>query len=201
MGCSIREDLSVLRYRDFRILLADRFKPQSVILSGNVLMTIGEGTFGVLTLTHSINVPTMIGLELITGTGMAVFWPASTALLPKIVPSEELQAARAVPAGDERLDDGRHGPRGHHGRGWRAGLGTDDLRHRDARHRAAARVAQGPGERASRARAERPARAQGGLAGVHQARVGVGHGHRVPARERVLVRRPAGRSARSGRSG
>ena len=148
MARSIREDLSVLRYRDFRILLADRliaplsysfsavgvsfavldvtgstadlsyvlaaqmapavlfmlvsgvladrFKPQSVILFGNVLMTIGEGTFGVLTLTHTVNVPAMIGLELVTGTGMAVFWPASTALLPKIVPSEELQAANAL---------------------------------------------------------------------------------------------------------
>lgn len=148
MARSIREDLGVLRYRDFRILLADRllaplavafssvgisfavldvtgstadlsyvlaaqmvpsvlfvlfggvaadrFKPQLVIVLGNLLIAVGEGTFGVLTLAHAINVPTMIGLELVTGTGASLFWPASTALLPKIVPQEELQSANAL---------------------------------------------------------------------------------------------------------
>jgi MFS family permease len=75
---------------------ADRFKPQLVIVLGNLLIAVGEGTFGLLTLTHTIDVPAMIGLELVTGTGMSLFWPASTALLPKIVPNEELQAANAL---------------------------------------------------------------------------------------------------------
>src|ERR1051325_7882481 len=122
MARSIREDLGVLRYRDFRILLADRllaplavsfsivgisfavldvtgstadlsyvlaaqmvpsvlfvlfggvaadrFKPQLVIVLGNLLIAIREGMFGVLTLAHAINLPTMIGLELVTGTGV-----------------------------------------------------------------------------------------------------------------------------------
>ena len=148
MARSIKDDLGVLRYRDFRILLADRllaplaysfsavgvsfavldvtgstadlsyvlaaqmipsvlfmlfggvaadrFKPQLVIVLGNLLIAVGEGAFGILTLAHAINVPTMIGLELVTGTGISLFWPASTALLPKIVPSEELQAANAL---------------------------------------------------------------------------------------------------------
>jgi MFS family permease len=148
MARSIREDLGVLRYRDFRILLADRllaplaysfsavgvsfavldvtgstadlsfvlaaqmvpsvlftlfggvaadrFKPQLVIVFGNLLIALGEGAFGVLTLAHAIDVPAMVGLELVTGTGMCLFWPASTALLPKIVPHEELQAANAL---------------------------------------------------------------------------------------------------------
>ena len=148
MARSIREDFGVLRYRDFRILLADRllaplaiafsmvgisfavldvtgstadlsyvlaaqmapsvlfvlfggvaadrFKPQLVIVLGNLLVAVGEGTFGVLTLAHTINLPTMIGLELVTGTGASLFWPASTALLPKIVPQEELQSANAL---------------------------------------------------------------------------------------------------------
>lgn len=75
---------------------ADRFRPQLVIVLGNLLMAVGEGTFGLLTLTHAIGVPAMIGLELVTGTGMALFWPASSALLPKIVPGEQLQAANAL---------------------------------------------------------------------------------------------------------
>jgi len=148
MSRSIRDDLGVLRYRDFRILLADRllaplafsfslvgvsfavldvtgstadlsyvlaaqmipsallmvfggvaadrFKPQLVIVLGNLLIALGEGAFGLLTLVHAINVPGMIGLELVTGSGVALFWPASTALLPKIVPHEELQSASAL---------------------------------------------------------------------------------------------------------
>jgi MFS family permease len=148
MARSIKDDLGVLRYRDFRVLLADRllaplaysfsavgvsfavldvtgstadlsyvlaaqmipsvlfmlfggvaadrFKPQLVIVLGNLLIALGEGAFGILTLAHAINVPAMIGLELVTGTGISLFWPASTALLPKIVPSEELQAANAL---------------------------------------------------------------------------------------------------------
>jgi len=75
---------------------ADRFKPQLVIVLGNLLIALGEGAFGILTLAHAANVPSMIGLELVTGTGILLFWPASTALLPKIVPSEELQAANAL---------------------------------------------------------------------------------------------------------
>lgn len=148
MSGSLRGDFAVLRYRDFRILLADRllaplaysfsavgvsfavlditgstadlsyvlaaqmvpsvlfmlfggvaadrFKPQLVIVFGNLLIALGEGLFGLLALTHTIGLPAMIGLELVTGTGMALFWPASTALLPKIVPSEDLQAANAL---------------------------------------------------------------------------------------------------------
>lgn len=148
MSGSTRGDFVVLRYRDFRILLADRllaplaysfsavgvsfavldvtgstadlsyvlaaqmvpsvlfmlfggvaadrFKPQLVIVLGNLLIAVGEGLFGLLTLTHSIGLPAMVGLELVTGTGMCLFWPASTALLPKIVPNEHLQAANAL---------------------------------------------------------------------------------------------------------
>jgi MFS family permease len=148
MARSIKDDLGVLRHRDFRVLLADRllaplaysfsavgvsfavldvtgstadlsyvlaaqmipsvlfmlfggvaadrFKPQFVIVLGNLLIALGEGAFGILTLAHAVDVPAMIGLELVTGTGISLFWPASTALLPKIVPSEELQAANAL---------------------------------------------------------------------------------------------------------
>lgn len=75
---------------------ADRFKPQLVIVLGNLFIALGEGAFGLLTLAHAINLPTMIGLELVTGIGMSLFWPASTALLPKIVPNEDLQSANAL---------------------------------------------------------------------------------------------------------
>jgi MFS family permease len=75
---------------------ADRFRPQSIIMASNLLVALGEGGFGVLTLLHATNLPVIVLLEVVTGTGICLFWPASTALLPKIVPAEELQTANAL---------------------------------------------------------------------------------------------------------
>jgi MFS family permease len=76
---------------------ADRFPPQRVIVAANLLMAVGEGTFGVLVLTTA-RPPlwAMLGLEAITGTGVAVFYPASQALLPRLVPRDLLQEASAL---------------------------------------------------------------------------------------------------------
>jgi MFS family permease len=76
---------------------ADRFPPQRVIVAANLLMAVGEGTFGVLVLTTS-RPPlwAMLGLEAITGTGVAIFYPASQALLPRLVPGDLLQEASAI---------------------------------------------------------------------------------------------------------
>src|SRR5580704_1688960 len=65
---------------------ADRFRPQRVIVAANLLMAVGEGTFGVLVLTGRPPLWAMIGLEAVTGSGIAVFYPASQALLPRVVP-------------------------------------------------------------------------------------------------------------------
>jgi MFS family permease len=75
---------------------ADRFPPQRVIVAANLLMAIGEGTFGLLALTGRPPLWAMIGLEGITGTGVALFYPASQALLPRLVPREALQEASAI---------------------------------------------------------------------------------------------------------
>jgi MFS family permease len=75
---------------------ADRFPPQRVIIAANLMMAIGEGTFGVLVLTGRPSLWAMIGLEALTGTGMAVFYPASQALLPRLVPGGLLQEASAI---------------------------------------------------------------------------------------------------------
>src|SRR5580700_2226387 len=75
---------------------ADRFRPQRVIIAANLLMAAGEGTFGVLVLTGHPPLWAMIGLEALTGTGMAVFYPASQALLPRVVPGSMLQEASAI---------------------------------------------------------------------------------------------------------
>ena len=77
-------------------VIADRVAPQKVIVAGNLMMAVGEGTFGFLVLAGHPAVWQMIALECLTGTGMAIFYPASTALLPRIVPAESLQQASAV---------------------------------------------------------------------------------------------------------
>jgi MFS family permease len=77
-------------------IIADRIAPQKVIVAGNLMMAMGEGTFGVLVLTGHPALWQMIALECLTGTGMAVFYPASNALLPRLVPGELLQQASAV---------------------------------------------------------------------------------------------------------
>ncbi len=75
---------------------ADRFRPQRVIVAANLLMAVGEGTFGVLALAGRPPLWAMIGLEAVTGTGVAIFYPASQALLPRLVPDSLLQEASAI---------------------------------------------------------------------------------------------------------
>ncbi|HEX9624884.1 MAG TPA: MFS transporter [Streptosporangiaceae bacterium] len=77
-------------------VIADRIAPQLVIVVANIMIAVGEGTFGLLVLFGRPGLPTMIGLEFLTGTGMALFYPASTALLPRLVPSRQLQDASAL---------------------------------------------------------------------------------------------------------
>jgi predicted MFS family arabinose efflux permease len=77
-------------------VFADRMAPQKVIIAGNVMMAAGEGTFGILVLTGHPALWQMIGLESLTGIGMAIFYPASSALLPRLVPERLLQEASAV---------------------------------------------------------------------------------------------------------
>jgi predicted MFS family arabinose efflux permease len=75
---------------------ADRFPPQLVIIAANLMIAVGEGTFGLLMLTGRPSLWTMIVLEVVTGTGVAAFYPASQALLPRLVPDELLPDASAI---------------------------------------------------------------------------------------------------------
>ncbi len=77
-------------------VIADRIAPQLVIVAANLMIAVGEGTFGILVLAGRPSLLTMIGLEFLTGTGMALFYPASTALLPRLVPTAQLQEASAI---------------------------------------------------------------------------------------------------------
>ena len=78
-------------------VLADRFRPQRVIIAGNLCVVAGEGIFGLLMLTSGHPpLGAMIGLEALNGIGGAVFYPASNALLPQVVPESLLQEGSSI---------------------------------------------------------------------------------------------------------
>jgi MFS family permease len=77
-------------------VIADRVPPQWVIIAGNVMIAVGEGTFGVLVLAGHPQLWQMILLETLTGTGMAIFYPASQALVPRLVPGHLVQEASTI---------------------------------------------------------------------------------------------------------
>jgi predicted MFS family arabinose efflux permease len=77
-------------------VFADRLRPQWVIIAGNVAVIAGEGAFGLLVLTGHPALWTMICLEALNGIGAAMFYPASQALLPQIVPDALLQEGSSI---------------------------------------------------------------------------------------------------------
>ena len=77
-------------------VVADRIAPQRVIVAANLMIAAGEGGFGVLVLAGRPVLWQMICLETLTGAGMAIFYPASQALLPRLVPAGMLQEASAM---------------------------------------------------------------------------------------------------------
>jgi len=78
-------------------VFADRFRPQRVIIAGNLAVVVGEGVFGLLMLvTGHPPLWAMICLEAVNGIGSAMFYPASQALLPQLVPDELLQEGSSI---------------------------------------------------------------------------------------------------------
>jgi MFS family permease len=78
-------------------VFADRFRPQRVIIAGNLAVIVGEGVFGLLMLvTGHPPLWAMICLEAVNGIGGAMFYPASQALLPQLVPDELLQEGSSI---------------------------------------------------------------------------------------------------------
>ncbi|MFJ8492478.1 MFS transporter [Streptomyces sp. NPDC094038] len=77
-------------------VLADRFGAQYVIAAACLLTACCEGTLACLLLTGRPGIGQIMLLEAGTGSALAMFLPASTALLPRLVPDGELQRANAI---------------------------------------------------------------------------------------------------------
>jgi MFS family permease len=77
-------------------ILADRFRPQRVMVASNVFAASGEGVAAVLLLTHSAHTWSLLLCAMCAGIGAALFYPASQALTPRLVPAEHIQAASSL---------------------------------------------------------------------------------------------------------
>src|SRR5260370_22291276 len=58
-------------------VIADRIAPQKVIIAANIMMAVGEGTFGILVLTSHPPLWQMIALQCLPGPRMPVVYAAS----------------------------------------------------------------------------------------------------------------------------
>ncbi|MGC0315464.1 MFS transporter [Kitasatospora acidiphila] len=77
-------------------VLADRVR-RGVILQGTALAAaLSQGLVALAVLLHFASLPLLIGLSLVNGVLTALSMPASSALLPQMVPAEELRPANAV---------------------------------------------------------------------------------------------------------
>jgi predicted MFS family arabinose efflux permease len=77
-------------------VVGDRLSRRAVMLGADALRLVSQGAMAVLLLTGSAEVWSLAALAAVTGVGTGFFGPASTALLPEVVPAEQLQPANAL---------------------------------------------------------------------------------------------------------
>lgn len=77
-------------------VLADRFRPQRVMVAANLSAAAGEGLAALMMFTHAANTWNLLAAALLMGTGGALFYPSSQSLTPRLVPEEAMQAASSL---------------------------------------------------------------------------------------------------------
>jgi MFS family permease len=75
--------------------VSDRFSPRASMLVGGLARALVMGTLAVLALTHTVQLWQLFVGSFLIGTIAAFFLPASTSMLPRIVPSDQLEAGNA----------------------------------------------------------------------------------------------------------
>ncbi|MFC1421406.1 MFS transporter [Streptacidiphilus cavernicola] len=76
--------------------IADRLPRQRVMRWADLARAAGQGTTAVLILTGRADLAELMALQLVLGTGSALFTPAITGLVQQCVPAERRQAANAL---------------------------------------------------------------------------------------------------------
>jgi predicted MFS family arabinose efflux permease len=77
-------------------VFVDRFPRRIALLASDTAQGVAVAVIAVLAATHSINLLGLVLMALVFGLGDAVFFPASMAITPELVPSEQLVGASAL---------------------------------------------------------------------------------------------------------
>src|SRR5690349_9752520 len=72
--------------------LVDRFSPRSVMFASNFLRLVLVAVLSALVLTNNIRVEMLYVFALAFGLADAFYFPAQTAIVPQLIPEEQLQA-------------------------------------------------------------------------------------------------------------
>jgi MFS family permease len=75
--------------------VSDRFSPRTSMLVGGLARALVMGSLAVLALTHTVQLWQVFVGSFLIGIIAAFFLPASTSMLPRIVPSDQLEAGNA----------------------------------------------------------------------------------------------------------
>jgi MFS family permease len=75
--------------------VSDRFSPRTSMLVGGLARALVMGILAVLALTHSVQLWHLFVGSFLVGVIAAFFLPASTSMLPRIVPSDQLESGNA----------------------------------------------------------------------------------------------------------
>jgi len=77
-------------------VVADRTSRRAVMVTADLARVVSQGAMAVLVITGSAEIWMLAALAGVTGAATGLFEPASTGVLPEVVPDEELQPANAL---------------------------------------------------------------------------------------------------------
>ena len=77
-------------------VVADRTSRRAVMVTADLVRVVSQGVMAALVITGAAEIWMLAALAAVTGAATGFFSPASTALLPEVVPDDELQPANAL---------------------------------------------------------------------------------------------------------
>jgi MFS family permease len=77
-------------------VVADRTSRRAVMVTADIVRVVSQGAMAMLVIADAAEIWMLAALAAVTGAATGFFSPASTAVLPEVVPAEELQPANAL---------------------------------------------------------------------------------------------------------
>jgi MFS family permease len=77
-------------------VIADRLPRNKVMVTSDLMAALGQAAIAALFIRHTSSLTPILALSAVTGAAPALFIPASTGLVPQLVPKERLQSANAL---------------------------------------------------------------------------------------------------------